>query len=98
MLRTMMSGKSPLPLLMAVLAFGAGSARADLRSQLDIFFQLGPQDSVIAVKAISATVLEVETVDMMTTERRTQAQEVGEKPMAKLLEAAQAQGITTTSH
>lgn len=78
------------------LALAAAPARADLREKLGVFFELGEQDSVTAVTQKSATALEVETVDMTTTERKTLQEEVGAKAMGKLLEEAKAAGISVT--
>lgn len=85
-----------LPLAALALILTALPARADLRERLSVFFDLGPQDSVVALAQTSATALQVETVDMTTTERRTQEEEVGAKPLARLLEEARTAGVPVT--
>lgn len=77
-----------LPLFLAVLP-----VHADLKGSLALFFEMGPQDSVVALTQKSATALQVETVDMTTTEPKTLVEEVGEKPMARILEEARAAGV-----
>ena len=84
--------------LFLAIAFGLAAvpARADLRDKLGVFFEIGAQDSVTAVTQKSATALEVETVDMTTTERKTQQEEIGEKAMGKLLAEAKSAGVPVT--
>ncbi|HLP42970.1 MAG TPA: hypothetical protein VK465_15785, partial [Fibrobacteria bacterium] len=87
----------PLPSLALVLAslllLAAGPASAQLRSSLGEFFNMTTADSVSALVQKSETALEVEFVDMMTTERRAQTEEVGPEAMARLLSLARAEGV-----
>lgn len=90
----------PLPSLALVLAslllLAAGPASAQLRSSLGEFFNMTTADSVSALVQKSETALEVEFVDMMTTERRAQTEEVGPEAMARLLSLARAEGVPVT--
>jgi hypothetical protein len=87
----------PIPALAAfLLAVLCGAARADLKDQLAVFFELSPEDSVVSLAQTSETTLSVETVDVTTTERKTLQEEVGPKPMARLLSEARAAGVSVT--
>jgi hypothetical protein len=77
----------------AVLSAQAGA----LRDNLGMFFTLGAQDSVVAVTQKSPTALEIEVVDPSTSERRTLQEEVGAKPMSRLLASAQSEGVTVNA-
>lgn len=80
---------------LALAALGAAPlARAgSLRDDLGMFFTLRESDSVVTVTQKSPTSLEVAVVDGATGEHRTLQEEVGAKPMTKLMSEARSEGL-----
>ena len=77
-----------------LLLLGTGHAEG-LRDHLGMFFDLG-QDSVAALVQLSPTLLELEAVNTVSGKRRILQEEVGSKPMAKLLAEASGSGVKVT--
>jgi len=78
------------------MAAGAGSVHADaLREHLSVFFEFNALDSVIALEQKSPTALQVTVVDGATGETRNLREDVGAKPMQKLLTEANDLGLKT---
>lgn len=78
------------------LAMCAATAHADpLKDHLSVFFDFEPQDSVVALEQKSASVLAVTVADPATGGTRTLTEEVGAKPMARLLTESNDKGLKT---
>lgn len=81
---------------LAALAILAASAHADkLKDHLSVFFEMEPQDSVVALEQKSATLLMITVADPATGQTRTLKEDVGAKPMEKLLTEANDMGLKT---
>jgi hypothetical protein len=90
------SGSMMVLLALALLAFLPGSVKADaLRDHLSVFFEFNALDSVIALEQKSATSLQVTVADGATGETRNLREDVGAKPMQKLLAEANDLGLKT---
>ncbi len=77
---------------------GIGLAKVEanpLREHLSTFFEFHALDSVLAMEQKSPTSLQVTVVDGATNETRTLVEEVGTKPMQKLLSEANDLGLKT---
>ena len=86
----------PIAMALTLLAAGAGNTHADaLREHLTVFFEFNALDSVIALEQKSATALQVTVVDGATGETRNLREDVGAKPMQKLLAEANDMGLKT---
>jgi hypothetical protein len=80
----------------ATLALLAASAHADkLKDHLAVFFEMEPQDSVVALEQVSATQLKITVADPASGKTRTLKEDVGAKPMEKLLAEANDLGLKT---
>ncbi len=85
-------------MLLAVLAAfpGAEAAQANaLKDRLSLFFDLAMVDSVTALEQKSETSLQITVVDPGSGETRNLREDVGAKPMAKLLAEANDLGLKT---
>ncbi len=81
---------------LAALAILAASAHADkLKDHLSVFFEMEPSDSVVALEQKSATLLAITVADPATGKTRTLKEDVGAKPMEKLLTESNDMGIKT---
>jgi hypothetical protein len=81
---------------LAALAILAASAHADkLKDHLSVFFEMEPQDSVVALEQKSATLLMITVADPASGKTRTLKEEVGAKPMEKLLTESNDLGLKT---
>lgn len=80
----------------ACLCACASLARANaLKDHLSVFFEMEPADSVVALEQTSATTLKVTVADPVTGQTRTLQEEIGPKPMLKLLTEANDMGLKT---
>lgn len=86
-----------LTLACAIVALvSALPARANaLKDHLSVFFEMEPADSVIALEQISATVLKITLADPATGQTRNLKEEIGAKPMQKLLVESNDLGLKT---
>lgn len=85
-----------LAVVLALMAAGAGNLHADaLREHLSVFFEFNALDSVVALEQKSATTLQVTVADGATGETRNLREDVGAKPMQKLLTEANDLGLKT---
>ena len=74
----------------------AGSASANaLKDHLSVFFEMDPTDSVVALEQVSATTLKVTVADPATGQTRSLKEDIGAKPMQKLLTEANDIGLKT---
>jgi hypothetical protein len=81
---------------LAALALLAASAHADkLKDHLAVFFEMEPQDSVVALEQLSATQLKITVADPASGKTRSLKEDVGAKPMEKLLAEANDMGLKT---
>jgi len=79
-----------------LLALFAASGHADaLKNQLSVFFDMEPQDSVVALEQKSATVLSITVADPATGRTRVLTEEVGARPMNRLLTESNDLGLKT---
>jgi hypothetical protein len=86
----------PVRVGLAALAILAASAHADkLKDHLSVFFEMEPADSVVALEQKSASLLVITVADPATGKTRTLKEEVGAKPMEKLLTESNDLGIKT---
>ncbi|MDB5105456.1 MAG: hypothetical protein JWP91_3145 [Fibrobacteres bacterium] len=82
--------------LSTLLIFLAVSAHADkLKDHLSVFFDMEPQDSVVALEQKSPTLLWVTVADPASGKTRVLKEEVGAKPMEKLLMESNDLGLKT---
>jgi hypothetical protein len=87
---------NPLKSILFALALSAAAAHADkLKDHLSVFFSMEPQDSVVALEQLSATSLRITVADPATGKTRTLTEEVGAKPMQKLLIESNDLGLKT---
>ena len=94
--KTFGSGARAFCLALALFAAGAGHVHADaLREHLSVFFEFNALDSVVALEQKSATELQVTVADGATGETRNLRENVGAKPMQKLLTEANDLGLKT---
>lgn len=82
--------------ILCALALLAATAHADkLKDHLSVFFNMEPQDSVIALEQIDATTLKITVADPVSGQTRNLKEEVGAKPMEKLLTESNDLGLKT---
>ncbi|MBW8888095.1 MAG: hypothetical protein JF616_10105 [Fibrobacteres bacterium] len=85
-----------LALACAVFLACASAARANaLKDHLSVFFEMEPSDSVVALEQLSATTLKITVADPATGQTRALKEEIGSKPMQKLLTEANDLGLKT---
>lgn len=85
-----------LALACAALLACASAARANaLKDHLSVFFEMEPSDSVVALEQTSATTLKITVADPATGQTRTLKEDIGAKPMQKLLTEANDLGLKT---
>jgi hypothetical protein len=85
-----------LALACAALLACASAARANaLKDHLSVFFEMEPSDSVVALEQTSATTLKVTVADPATGQTRALKEDIGAKPMQKLLAEANDLGLKT---
>lgn len=81
--------------LLVLLACASLSGADALKDHLSVFFDFEPQDTVVALEQKSATILAVTVADPTTGRMRTLTEEVGAKPMARLLTESNDKGLKT---
>ncbi|MEO6098476.1 MAG: hypothetical protein ABIW76_23515 [Fibrobacteria bacterium] len=82
-------------LLSALLVFAAAVHADKLKDHLSVFFEMEPQDSVIALEQKSPTLLWVTVADPASGTTRVLKEEVGAKPMEKFLTESNDLGLKT---
>lgn len=82
--------------ILAAWFLAAALAHADkLKDHLSVFFEMEPQDSVVALEQKSATLLAITVADPATGKTRVLKEDVGAKPMEKLLSESNDMGLKT---
>lgn len=79
----------------ALLACMAPAHANALKDHLSVFFEMDPGDSVVALEQLSATTLKVTVADPATGQTRALKEDIGAKPMQKLLTEANDLGLKT---
>ena len=79
----------------ALLACASGARANALKDHLSVFFEMEPTDSVVALEQVSATVLKITVADPATGQTRTLKEDIGAKPMQKLLTESNDLGLKT---
>src|SRR6185369_3540570 len=85
-----------LALACAALLACASAAHANaLKNHLSVFFEMEPSDSVVALEQLSATTLKITVADPATGQTRALKEDIGPKPMQKLLAESNDLGLKT---
>ncbi len=82
-------------LLLSALLLIATAHADKLKDHLSVFFEMEPQDSVVALEQKSPTLLWITVADPATGSTRVLKEEVGAKPMEKLLTESNDMGLKT---